>query len=287
MVASTLPKQFDTRSDKVRVQTVNRASALFAVCVVWMSLQSSNAESCEKTVRWDNDKPYSSLNADGVLVGYYVDTVKTVLQRMGCTAKFVELPWARALAELEAGRLDILPGALKTEQRDRFALFSRVINRSPNVLFVAKSSLKKYPLKSLEDIMATDFKLGTQIDVSYGKQFATLSKNPAFLTHLNPIYSRTNGWKMLQLGRINGLIADEATGLVELQQLNLSNDIIKSAIVVSDDLAMIAFSKKTIDTAFVSRFNAAFESIIKDGEYVRIRDRYIPCKTLVQTLGCQ
>ncbi|MEB0032877.1 transporter substrate-binding domain-containing protein [Undibacterium sp. RTI2.1] len=264
-----------------------RNSFVFICGILALLSAPSDISACEKTVRWDDDKPYSSKNAGGVVVGYYVDIVKTALERMGCTAKFVELPRARALAELEAGRLDVLPGALKTEQRDRFALFSRVINRSPNVLFVAKSSLKKYPLKNLEDIIKTDFKLGTQVDVSYSPQFDVLSKNPAFLTHLNPIYNRTNGWKMLHVGRINGVIADEVTGLIELQQLHLSTEIVRSAVIVSDDPAMIAFSNKTIDAAFVSRFNTALESMIADGQYVQIRNRYIPCKTSVQTLGCK
>ena len=91
------------------------------------------AATCEKTVRWNNDPPYSSRNAQGVVTGFYVELLQKALQKMGCSTKLVEMPWARALIELEAGRLDILPGALKTEERNRFALFSAPLNNPKSV----------------------------------------------------------------------------------------------------------------------------------------------------------
>lgn len=252
-----------------------------------MQSPSSYAAECEKSVRWNDDMPYSSRNEQGKLTGFYVELVRDTLQKMGCSAKFVEMPWARALLELEAGRLDILPGALQNEQRDRFALFSTIVNTSPNVLFVAKPSLEKFKLKRLDDIMGSNFKLGVQINVSYGPRFDELIKNPAFATHLTPVYTRRSGWKMLELGRIDGLIADETTGLIELQQLALREFITKSDVTVSNDSAMVAFSKKTINAEFVDRFNKTFRSMIVNGEYARIRERNIPCKASIQTLACK
>lgn len=252
-----------------------------------MQSPSSYAAECEKSVRWNDDMPYSSRNEQGKLTGFYVELVRDTLQKMGCSAKFVEMPWARALLELEAGRLDILPGALQNEQRDRFALFSTIVNTSPNVLFVAKPSLEKFKLKRLDDIMGSNFKLGVQINVSYGPRFDELIKNPAFATHLTPVYTRRSGWKMLELGRIDGLIADETTGLIELQQLALREFITKSDVTVSNDSAMVAFSKKTINAEFVDRFNKTFRSMIVNGEYARIRERNIPCKVSIQTLACK
>ena len=260
--------------------------SMMAVSCMALSI-ATHAEACEKTVRWNDDLPYSTRNADGNITGFYVDLVQTALQRMNCKTIMVEMPWGRALAELEAGRLDLLPGALKTEPREAFAWFSRPLNKSPNVLFLAKSASDKLNMKKLADIMERDFQLGTQVNVSYGPQFDELSKNPDFNKHLKPVYARKNGWKMLQLGRIDGMIADEVTGLIELKQLNLSEDIVKSHVVVSEDVAMIALSKKTTDTPFLNRLNKTLDNMLSDGTYVRIREKYIPCKTSVQTLACK
>ncbi len=201
--------------------------------------------------------------------------------------KLVEMPWARALVELEAGRLDILPGALKTEERDRFVLFSRPINSSPNILFMKKSAIEKFQLEKLDDILKTNFRLGAQINVSYGSGFDKLSNNPMFVKHLSQIPNRVNGWKMIEIDHIDGLIADEATGLIELQELKLDSLIAKSKVITSTDSGRVAFSQKTNDISFVLNFNAVLKEMIANGEYVRIWQKHIPCKASLLTLACK
>ncbi|MEC5215591.1 polar amino acid transport system substrate-binding protein [Actimicrobium sp. GrIS 1.19] len=261
------------------------APAALALALALTS-QCASAGACEKTVRWNDDPPYSWRDENGAINGFYVELVRNALQRMGCTARFVELPWARALVDLEAGNLDILPGALHNPQRDAFALFSHPVNRSPNVLFVARAGQQRFPLKTLADIIGTEFVLGAQIKVSYGPQFDALLADPEFNKHLYPIGQRRSGWKMLQVGRIDGLIADEVTGLIELKQLNLQETVVKSRVVVSGEPALIAFSRRAIDERFVERFDAALDTLRADGEYVRIRERNIPCRASSQTLAC-
>ena len=90
---------------------------------------------------------------------------------MGCQARFVEMPWARGILSLRKGTLDILPGALKTSAREEFAYFSQPINRSPNVLFMAKAATQKYQFTQLADLIGSDFRLGAQIDVIYGAEY--------------------------------------------------------------------------------------------------------------------
>ena len=245
------------------------------------------AAACQKTVRWHADPPYSSKNVDGVVTGFYVELLQNVLQKMGCSAKLVEMPWARALVELEAGRLDILPGALNTDERKRFALFSGPINNSPNILFMKKSAIEKFQLKNLDDVLKSNFRLGAQIDVSYGAGFDQLLKNPEFLKRLSLIRDRENGWRMLEVDHIDGLIADEATGLIELQNLNLRALIIKSEVIASKESSTIAFSKKVVEPAFVDHFNQVFNEMMASGEYSRIREKHIPCKVSLRSLACK
>lgn len=266
-----------------------KPSALLAMLGFLLAFISpfTSAAVCEKTVRWNNDPPYSSRNAQGVVTGFYVELLQNALQKMGCSTKLVEMPWARALLELKAGRLDILPGALKTEERNRFALFSSPINSSPNILFMKKSAIEKFKLKSLDDILKTNFRLGAQINVSYGASFDELVKDPAFVRHLSQISNRENGWKMIEIDHIDGLIADEATGLIELQALDLDKLVVKSKVFTSRDSGTVAFSKKTMDSAFVNNFNTVLKEMIASGEYVRIREKYVPCKVSLQTLACR
>lgn len=261
----------------------------------WMSLAvailllsgAAGAQDCVKTVRWFDDAPYSFRGTDGVIQGISVDLSRIVLTQMGCQVKWVEMPWARALLELEQGRLDVLPGALRKPERDAFAHFSRPFNRSPNVLFMHPSAAEKYRPKQLSDLAGTDFRLGAQIGVSYGPGYEALMKNTGFKSRVTPITLRRGAWQMIEKNRIDGLIADEMTGLLELQQLGLSHLVAKTRILVSGEPALVAFSKKSVDANFVARFNAVFSELLEDGRYKDTLQKYLPCPVSVEKLGCK
>ena len=247
----------------------------------------AQAQACLKSVRWYSDVPYSFRGTDGQIQGLNIDIARTALKQMGCEVNFLEMPWARALVELEHGRLDILPGALIKPEREVFAYFSRPINRSPNVLFIGKAAAEKYTIKQLSDLLGTSFRLGTQIDVSYGASYDALLQNPEFKAHLSPLKTRQSAWKMIERGRIDGLIADEVSGLLELQQLGLTDVVAKTRVVVSVAPAMFAFSKKTNTLEFVTAFNNVFDAMLADGRYKVIAQRYLPCTVSVERLGCK
>lgn len=257
-------------------------SAVLALCSA-----GAQAGPCQKSVRWYDDAPYSYRAADGQLAGISIEVAREALGRVGCEARFVELPWARALVELEAGRLDILPGALKTAERERFAYFSRPVNRSPNVLFVSKAAAGKYRIQRLADLMGTDFRLGMQLGVVYGAEYKDLLDKPDFKARLNPVTLRRNAWNMVELGRLDGQIADETTGLVELQQLGLLPDMVKTRVVTSADPAHMAVGKASNSAEFAESFDKALGSMLADGSFRAIRERHVPCPVSADQIGCR
>jgi polar amino acid transport system substrate-binding protein len=242
---------------------------------------------CVKTVRWYDDVPYAFKGTDGQAAGLTVELASAALKAMGCEAKFVEMPWARALLELQTGRLDILPGALKTPEREQFAYFSRPFNRSPNVLFISTRAAPKYQLKSLSDIVGTQFKLGAQIGVAYGPEYNRLIKLPEFRSRITTITSRRNAWKMMELRRVDGIIADEVSALTELKQLGLLGTVIRSEVIVSDEAAAFALGKASNTADFVVNFDKALNGLIADGSYKSIAERHLPCSISVEKLGCK
>jgi polar amino acid transport system substrate-binding protein len=257
-----------------------------AVFVGAVSL-AAQAQDCVKTVRWYDDVPYTYRGPDGNPTGLTVDVLQEAMGRIGCKARWVELPWARALASLEGGQLDILPGALMTPERQRFAYFSRAVNRSPNVLFMAKTAVDKYPFQKLADLVGSDFRLGMQLGVSYGPEYDALLPNPAFAARLNSVTLRRNAWSMIALGRLDGIIADETTGLVELQQLGLLKTVVKTNLVVSGAPAHVAISRRTSTPEFVQSLDLAIGSMLDDGSFRRIRERYVPCPVAADQIGCR
>ena len=245
------------------------------VCAGCLVTQAAFAN-CVVKVRWYDDAPYSFRSADGTLKGIDVEFVKAALKGIRCEARFVEMPWARALVELQAGRLDVLPGALRTPAREAFAYFSRPIQGSANVLFMSTRAAQQFKPSALAELAGSSFRLGAQIGVSYGPDYDAALKLPGFKSQITAITSRKGAWKMLSLNRIDGIIADEVSALIELEGLGLTKAIVKTPVIVADQPSMLAISKASQTAEFVADLNTQLEALIANGEYKRIRDKYVP-----------
>jgi polar amino acid transport system substrate-binding protein len=230
------------------------------------------------SVRWNDDPPYSMTDSRDRLVGIDVDLTTEILSRMGYGVNFVKMPFARALRSLEAGVLDILPGAFIRPEREVFASFAQAQFVNNNVLFETRTALIKWKLARLADLKGSGFRLGVQIEVSYGQEFDALAKDPEFAKLFVPVAERAQLWRMAAVGRLDGVIADEVTARFELSQAGLSDQILASGVVVSEaneEPATFAFSKKTVDASFVEQFNKIQRTLLKDGMVARILKKYL------------
>lgn len=225
-------------------------------------------------MRWTEDPPFSQRRADGEIEGLSVDSTREALRRMGCSARLVEMPWARALTELEAGRLDVLPGTLRLPERERFAHFSAPSPQSRNLLFVHDDARRGWSIAKLADLRGRDFRLGVQIGVNYGPEYQALMQDPDFAKTVHRVSSRRILWRMVEAGRLDGVLANEMTGRQEIRQMGLQDSIRSSGVFLSHSGAAVAFSKKSIDAGFVARYNKAAESMLQDGTLAAIWHKY-------------
>lgn len=231
---------------------------------------------CEKTLRWNDDPPFSMELPDGTIGGIYVEINQAALGRLGCQASMRKLPWARALKELELGRLDILPGAFRRPEREVYAHFSgTVLPPSRNILFAREDAIERWPITRLPQLAELPFRLGAQIDVQYGPDYQLLMSQPQYANDVVMVNSRAGLWNMIDKDRIDGAIADEHTGAWEIQQLGLTDVITATDVVVSNDAAEVAFSKRTNDMGFVRAYTTALRELVNDGSYQRIVARYL------------
>lgn len=244
---------------------------LLLACVPGLALAA-----CEKTLRWDDDPPFSMQTTDGGVVGISVEINRAALARLGCQTKLRKLPWARALKELELGRLDILPGAFRRPEREAYAHFSGpVLPPSRNILFMHPQAMQRWPVTRLLELQHSEFRLGAQTNVAYGADYQQLMNEPAFAARVSMATSRNNLWRMMGKGRIDGVIADEHTGAYEIRQLGLGEQIRATAVVVSSDAAEVAFSKQSTEPDFVQAYADALRELVVDGSYERIVQRHV------------
>lgn len=233
------------------------------------------ARACEVRARWNDDPPYSMRDLSGKLTGLNVDLMEQTLARLGCRAHWVELPWARALVELEAGRLDLLPGGLRRPEREAYAFFVAQHVLSRNRLFVRQADRARIgEATRLAEVLRPDLRLGVQIGVVYGPEYAALLAQPGFRAGLTQATSRRSLWQMLVLGRVDGVLASEASARWELAQQGLHAGIVATEVVLSNEPAFVLVSKRSRDAAWAQRYQEASEALQADGTTARIVRKY-------------
>jgi polar amino acid transport system substrate-binding protein len=230
---------------------------------------------CRMRLRWYDDAPYFMRGPQGEVQGIQADLVTEALRRMGCQVSLVELPWARALVELQAGRVDVVAGALRRPEREAYAYFAQPRLRSPNVLFAHVEAPLDPAWRRLTEVARSPFRLGAQGGVSYGPDFLELMADPAFASRIVRSALRRNLWTMIGLRRLDGIVADQATGRYELRQLGLSDRIRETAVVVSTEASTIMFAKKTVSADFVRQYDQISEAMVKNGTEAAIVARYL------------
>ncbi len=267
------------------MQCRHRLGWLLVLGLFWLGDPARAA--CVKSVRTPDTEPYGIQDATGGLHGLHVDLIREALRRMQCEARFVDMPWARALIELQAGRLDLLPGAADTKERRVFALFSRPTNSARSVVFFRRDGRRKYRINKLADIIGTDLRLAVRRGAVYSDEYAALLKQTAFAERLSFVPSAKSSMLMMSAGRVDAMVTDELTGLRMIEQLGLQHTIQRSDWAISNDADLVAISKATNDPAFVQQFNAALGSMMTDGTYKRVLERYMACPVSLKRLGCR
>lgn len=250
-----------------------RKSALVLASVLCFAAPSYG--DCDITLRWDDDPPYFMVKEDEV-VGIDADLVREAMERLGCSLSLEKLPWARALRELRAGRVDMLSGAYRTPEREQYAHYSEVVGLvSPNILFVRRSDKGNFEFSGLRALLESGFRLGAQIDVSYSDEYSALVQSPAYEENIQYLSRRESLWKMLARHRVDGVVASQLTGLYEIQELGLSDAVTPSSLVVSNKPAYFVFSKASVGSEFVADFDLVLQSMLDDGTFAAIVNRYV------------
>jgi polar amino acid transport system substrate-binding protein len=230
---------------------------------------------CALRVAWAPEAPYAMPDTARRVAGITADLVGEALRRMGCQAQWLEMPWARALAEARAGHVDLIGGVAERPDRRAFLHFSQPLMVGRNLLFSHVDALPALQgMRRLTELPGREFRLGVQIGWAYGGDFEPLAADAGYAARLTQASSRQALWKMVQLRRLDGVIADEHTGRHELLALGLAGVIVPTAIVVAEGAWGMAFSRRTVAEPLVAQFDAAMAAMQREGSFARVIRRY-------------
>jgi len=259
------------------------AGALLGAALATAALPAA-PEACHLRVRWGEHPPYGVRLPDGGLSGYYAETVREAARRVGCTVEFIETNWARGLHELQAGRIDLMAGALRTPERERFARFTRPINLAPNLLFLDAAAARAWPLADLAALADTPLWIGVAAGAAYSHEYLALLEQPRFAARLQVVQDVPRGWRMIAERRLDGIISDQAAAFAHGVGLPGGRQLVP-VLVLSAEPAKLMVGRHR-DAALAQALDEALAAMIAEGWLPQLREAWIPCAVDPATMGC-
>jgi len=231
-------------------------------------------EACQVKIAWESWEPFQFQDANRKYTGIDIDMVSAILEKMRCQCSFIEATWARAILEIQHGRIHLLMGATKTPEREEFAYFSMPYRQESFALFVRKGESAKYQFASLKDMLSVPFRLGVTRGYYYGEEYAKLSATPEFQAILDEMTNDNLHYAKLVAHRIDGFLAEPMVSMLELRKKGLSDQVeVHPLRLFSSDISVM-FSKQLVTPEFVQTFNRYLAELQANGIFEAILKKY-------------
>lgn len=201
-------------------------------------------------------------------LGIMGDIVTKAADRAGINIDLrPSIPWKRILFNLRNGNLDIIAGALKTQQREKQFMFSSAVHHAELRIFVRNDLSFDY--QQLSDL---EGKHGAKVrGMSLGQEADEYAFNHLVI---DDAPSPKSLFQMVASGRLDYGIFYWSTGLKEVKKRNLTNIIDILPTPVSKEGLYIAFSKNSLCQSQIVLLNNEIERMKEDGSIESIIQYY-------------
>jgi polar amino acid transport system substrate-binding protein len=215
----------------------------------------------------DDWYPYFSRH-DSEHLGIMGDIVTQAADRAGVEVNFrPSMPWKRILFNLGSGRLDIIAGSLKTQQREKQFQFSNAVHLAELRVFVRKD--RSFKFTQLSDLV------GKQGGKVRGMSLGQKADNYAFNNLvIDDLPSPKSLFQMVESGRVDYGIFYWSTGMQEIERYNLSSIIEVLPTALATEGLYIAFSKSSLCQSQITLLNNEIQKMKDDGSIEPIIQYY-------------
>jgi two-component system, cell cycle sensor histidine kinase and response regulator CckA len=206
--------------------------------------------------------PYEFMDKRGEAQGFDVDLLRGAAQATGLDIRFQPGPWDQIRGDLEAGRIGLLAGMLRSEERERYAEFSSPCLVVFYGIFVRKDSRD---IHSLEDLR------GRRILVENGSQMHEHLKLLGYSREIQATASEPAALKALAAGTGDAALVPLLMGAMQVRDAGITNVQRVGDSVYSRELC---FAATKGDLALVERLNTGLAILNQTGEYARIYQKW-------------
>ncbi len=249
---------------------------LLAVFLVQTISASQSFASCSKVMKiaWEDFPPYSYRDESGKRVGLDIDLTKAVLDSAGCQYSFSDLPWKRALLELEKGRIDIVAGASDTAERREYARFGLPYRQEIMSIFMRQGEAKNISLNKLDDIQNYKVQIAVVLGTWYGQEYEEFSKTSHAQGILNFLSTNENPFLMLFHKRVDIVFADYYSAFVEADSIESSPWLEPHNYILNKSAVHMMISQKSTSPADMKLLSDTTEKLLREHALDHIVEKY-------------
>lgn len=204
--------------------------------------------------------------------GTVVELAKEVFRRLnGVQLSLPMIPWNRALREVEHGTKDGILGLLKTEERERYMIYTEPLFSARSLVWYTKNKFPRgFYWNSINDL--AKYKVGVIQGYSYGDEIDSAIQSGDF-----PVVQVATVdllFKMLAKERIDIAIENDSVGYALASQSSPEVAILPAEKAIETEVLYIAFSKKSNAQKLIPQINQILSELRKEG----FMDRLLPEK---------
>ncbi|NGZ88353.1 substrate-binding periplasmic protein [Duganella aceris] len=255
---------------KSPVRAAARSSAVRALAALLLAVPACAAVAAERLVVGAAFSRVFEQAPNGEWTGLGVDIVRALAARAGDTVRFQLYPWPRAQAMVAQGQADILVGAYKSPERAaRFAFLDHPFYRDRMVFFARAGAGAA--------VWAGDYGALKQVPIAavrgwhYGENFDQARSG----LQLSEVPRLENGARMLLLGRVALLAANERNLQPVLAQLNIVGRVAEQGPALSVQDGYLAFPRQPRHQPAQRRYNQLFTEMLERGELGRMARKHL------------
>ncbi len=226
------------------------------------------------TMLADNWAPFT--DQEGATPGYMTEIAKAVIAKAGYSVKYELIPWTRAVADVKAGKADLLLAVLDSQVKEEGLIeCAEPFAYTTMDFFTVKSSSWEFKGVSSLDGQSLgviqDYVYGDEMD-NYIKKYSKDESKVSFSTGEIPIETSI---KKLVAGRITLLLDDRSVVMLHAKTLGMADKIRFAGSSGKPLPVYLAVSPKLANAAEVAaKISDTLKEFKKTPEYAQILAKY-------------
>jgi polar amino acid transport system substrate-binding protein len=228
----------------------------------------------ELSVGWELWYPYQYHNKDRQLVGLDIDSFNAIMAEAKLSFTTAEVPWKTHLHFLKTGKMDLAMGASWSKDREVFAYFSHPYRKEKVQLFVKKGNAKNIQLRTLSDLVGSQYMLGVESGYYYGKDYEKLINTTGYKANISEVIDLEQNVTLLMKGYLDGFLVDPNTMKSFIQKYQMEDEFEPHPLEIYSANIFIILSKQSSDVETLNKINKAILTLTDNGELKRISSKW-------------